>query len=300
MVSESMKSQLDELRRLASGARNRRTETGIPRVASVQGQVPEHELGAVYEPMINLILRGTKLLTIGSQTLRYDPTTYFVMTVDLPATGSVHPDDDGQPYLSVALTLDPQIIGAIVRDISRWPEPAGLRGFSTAPVSPELLDAWVRLMRLTQRPDDIAGLAPVYEREILYRVLQGPQGWLVRDIALPDTDLARVRRAIHWIRAHYAEPIRVETLADMAMLSASAFHRHFKAATSMTPVQFQKKIRLLRARELLTAAAGAVSSVAFEVGYESASQFTREYARLFGQPPARDRARIRRDFGKVS
>jgi transcriptional regulator GlxA family with amidase domain len=140
-------------------------------------------------------------------------------------------------------------------------------------------------------------LAPAYEREILYRVLQGPHGGMLRDIAMPDTALSRVRLAIQWIRSNFRSPLRVEMLAEIAAMSASAFHRHFKAMTAMSPLQFQKHIRLLQARTLLIAGAQSAAAVAFEVGYESASQFSREYARFFGAPPARDAQQIQRTLG---
>ncbi|MBF0871562.1 AraC family transcriptional regulator [Gluconobacter japonicus] len=291
-----MENQLVELRHLASIARNRRTETGIPRVAMVQGAIPEHELAAVYDPMINIILTGSKAMTIGERTMRYDPASYFVMSLDLPAVGEVCPDAVGNPYLAVSLTIDPQMVGMLLADLGHVAPPPCSSGFSVATVTPELLDAWLRMLRLIDNPTDIAALAPAYEREILYRVLQGPHGAMLRDIAMPDTAISRVRLAIHWIRTNFKLPLRVEALAEIAAMSASAFHRHFKAATAMSPLQFQKRIRLLQARMLLIASAQSIAAVAYEVGYESQSQFTREYTRFFGQPPARDVRRVQREL----
>jgi AraC-like DNA-binding protein len=211
------------------------------------------------------------------------------MSVDLPAVGSVHPAATGEPYLAVSLTLDSAIVAALIRDL-----PAEVcstlfgSGFSVAPVSGDLLDAWIRMLRLMERPDEIAVLAPCYEREILFRVLQGPLGWMLRDIASPDTALARIGVAINWIRRNFTEQIRVDALAEMAALSVSAFHRHFKAVTALSPLQYQKRIRLLHARSQLIAGQGSATSIAFSVGYESPNQFSREYARLFGLPPSRD------------
>ncbi|MBS1183671.1 MAG: AraC family transcriptional regulator [Proteobacteria bacterium] len=289
----TMETTLGELRRLASGAVNRRTETGIPRVAMVQGKVPEHELSAVYEPMLNVILRGSKTLTVGDRVLHYDAATYFVMSVGLPAIGQVRPAATGEPYLAVSLTLQPRIIADLLSDL---PVPAGGRfsecGFSVAPVTAELLDAWLRMLRLMQRPCEIPALAPVYEREILFRVLQGPHGAMLRDIGLPDTALSRVNNAIHWIRQNFDAALRIETLAERAAMSPSAFHRHFKAVTALSPLQYQKRIRLLRARALLIAGEGSVTGIASDVGYESPTQFSREYARLFGMPPSKDVATV--------
>ncbi|MDQ1118048.1 MULTISPECIES: AraC family transcriptional regulator [Pseudoxanthomonas] len=292
-----MTSQLDELRRLAACAQNRQTQTGIPRVAMVQGRIPEHALSAVYEPMINLILRGGKSMTVGGSTLHYDPATYFVMTVELPAVGQVHAAADGSPYLAVALNLDAGVIGRLLDDMQgddlcRGAASRPVAAFSVATVTPQLMDAWVRMLSLMERPRDIPALAPVYEREILYRVLQGPHGQLLRDIATPETALGRVRKAIQWIRQHYAAPLRIGTLAKLAAMSESAFHRHFKAATALSPLQYQKQLRLLQARQLLTAQGASVTAAAMEVGYESATQFSREYARAFGLPPSQDAARI--------
>jgi AraC-like DNA-binding protein len=288
-----MEEQLKELRSLAAKAKNRLTETGIPRVAMVQGKIPEHELSAVYEPMINLILQGSKSMTVGDQTLHYSPANYFVMSVDLPAVGTVWPAATGEPYLAVALILQPAVVAALIADLPKitYAETTDA-GFSVAATTPDLMDAWVRMLRLMERPADIPALAPAYEREILYRVLQGPQGAMLRDIAMPDSAIARVSLAIQWIRRDYAEPLRVEALAQKAAMSPSAFHRHFKAVTALSPVQYQKQIRLLQARTLLVVGGKSVTSAALEVGYESATQFSREYARAFGLPPGRDSERI--------
>ena len=293
-----MEQQLSELQALATHAGNWRTETGIPRVAMVQGAIPAHQLAAVYEPMLNLILRGSKSMTVGGQTLHYDPATYFVMSVGLPAAGTVHPSASGEAYLAVSLTLDAGVIASLLADLpDAVPDAPGRRrdgehGFSVASVTPALLDAWVRMLRLMRHASDIAALAPAYEREILYRVLQGPLGWMLRDIAVPDTALARVNQAIGHIRRNHALPLRVADLANGAAMSVSAFHRHFKAVTALSPVQYQKQIRLLHARTLLTAAGQGVSAAAHAVGYQSPTQFSRDYARAFGLPPGKDAARI--------
>ena len=288
-----MENQLRELRALAAGAQKRRTDTGIPRVAMVQGSIPEHELAAVYDPMVNLILQGSKSITVGARTLHYDPATYFVMSVELPAVGTVRPASTGEPYLAVALTLAPSIVAQLLADL---PEPAAApddsSGFSVAATTPELMDAWVRMLRLMDRPADIPALAPVYEREILYRVLQGPHGAMLREIATPETAMARVHEAIQCIRRDFAEPMPIDALARKAAMSVSAFHRHFKAVTALSPLQYQKNIRLLQSRKLLVESGKSVTAAALAVGYESPTQFSREYARTFGLPPARDAARI--------
>lgn len=290
-----METQLVELRALAARAENRRTETGIPRVAMVQGMIPEHQLAAVYEPMVNLILTGSKTMTVGDRMLRYDAATYFVMSVDLPAVGAIHPSNSGAPYLAVSLTIDPCVVATLLTDMPKTASGELYRsGFSVAPVTADLLDAWVRMLRLIDRPDEVAALAPAYEREILFRVLQGPMGWMLRDIAMPDTALSRIGVVIHWIRENFARPVRIETLAEMAALSVTAFHRHFKAITALSPLQYQKHVRLLHARSMLIAGDGNVTAIAFRVGYESSTQFSREYTRQFGLSPSRDAIQLRR------
>ncbi|KPW26144.1 AraC family transcriptional regulator [Pseudomonas cannabina pv. alisalensis] len=288
-----MDNQLNELRSLAAKAENRRTETGIPRVAMVKGKIPEHMLAAVYDPMIKVILQGSKSMTVGDRTLRYDPATYFVMSIDLPAVGSVHPAETGEPYLAVSLTLDPTVLSTLFADL---PKPASRidahSAFSVASMTTDLMDAWVRMLRLMGDPDAIAALAPVYEREIIFRVLQGPLGWMLREIAAPDSAMARVNLAVQWIRQDFAQPIGVERLAERASMSVSAFHRHFKAVTNLSPLQYQKRVRLLHARTLMVANAKSVMAAAFEVGYESATQFSRDYAKVFGLPPSQDANRI--------
>lgn len=289
----AMDNQLNELRSLAAKAENRRTETGIPRVAMVKGKIPEHMLAAVYDPMVNVILQGSKSMTVGDRTLRYDPATYFVMSIDLPAVGSVHPAETGEPYLAVSLTLDPTVLSTLFADL---PEPASrldhTPGFSVAAMTTDLMDAWVRMLRLMGDPAAIAALAPVYEREIIFRVLQGPLGWMLREIAAPDSAMARVNLAVQWIRQDFAQPIGVERLAERASMSVSAFHRHFKAVTNLSPLQYQKRVRLLHARTLMVANAKSVMAAAFEVGYESATQFSRDYAKVFGLPPSQDASKI--------
>lgn len=266
-------------------------------MAMVQGAIPEHQLAAVYEPMINLIVQGSKTMIVGGRALRYDPATYFVMSVSLPAAGLVQPSESGTPYRAVSLTVDATVIANLLNDLpnSTARSDVAETAFAVAAVTPELLDAWVRMLRLMNSSSDIPALAPVYEREIIYRVLQGPMGWMLRDIALPDSALACINRAIQQIRRDYALQLSVGDLANTAAMSISAFHRHFKSVTALSPVQYQKKIRLLNARTLLLASRYSVTAAAYEVGYQSSTQFSREYSREFGRPPGRDVMRIIRN-----
>lgn len=287
-----MNQAINELRAIAMSAEDKWTKTGLPRVEMVRAEACSNQ---VYEPMLHLVLQGSKSLSIGDQVLRFEPATYFVVPVDLPAIGEIRSEKSGGPYLALSLTLDPAVIAAMLADLAERPASKTASGsdFSVATATPELLDAWVRMMRLLDRPGDIAMMAPMIEREILFRILQGPHGGMLRQIARADSRLSQVRRAIDWIRAHFTEPFHVEPLASMAGMSVAAFYRHFRAVTAMTPIQYQKTLRLLKARRQLIFEPHDAASVAFSVGYESASQFSREYARMFGQPPVRDVARFK-------
>jgi AraC-like DNA-binding protein len=246
---------------------------------------------SLYRPMLCLVLQGAKEVTIGDRRLRYDPGSYFIATLDLPACGRIVEASPEHPYVCVTLALDHDLIAELVPAMPRGPEDHGA-GFAVSPVNSPLLDSWARMLALLETPHDVPVLAPLIEREILYRLLQGPRGGVLRQIACADSRLAQVRTAIAWIRDHYDTPIRIETLADLAGMSPASFHRHFKAATAMSPLQYQKKLRLQEARRLMVARADAAHA-AYSVGYESASQFSREYARMFGAPPSRDAERLR-------
>lgn len=286
----NMTHAMDELRGIVMRAENKWTDTGIPRVAMVRAEVCADQ---VYQPMLHLVLQGSKTLSIGDKVSNYPTATYFLVPVDVPATGQIRQEGPGRPYLAISLTLDPHVIAGLLQGDVEVAEQTGASCFSGVPASGEMMDAWLRMMRLMDRPLESAVLAPMIEREILFRALQGPLGGMLRDMARPDGRLSQIRRAIHWIREHYAEAFRVEDIAAMAGMSVAAFYRHFRSITAMTPIQYQKRLRLLRARWLLLFEPRDAASIAFTVGYESASQFNREYARLFGLPPGRDVARFR-------
>lgn len=236
-------------------------------------------------------------MSIGDQVLTYEAATYFVVSIDVPATGEIYPGGPDEPYLAISLTLDPGVIASLLGDRPQAESQTNPGFFAPAPAPIEMLDAWLRMLRLIDHDDEATVLAPMIEREILFRALQGPFGGMLREIAHPDGRLAQIRRATQWICEHYTEPFRVEPLAAMANMSVAAFYRHFKAITAMTPIQYQKRLRLLRARWLLLFETQNAAAIAFTVGYESASQFSREYARLFGLPPARDAARFKTPAG---
>jgi transcriptional regulator GlxA family with amidase domain len=207
--------------------------------------------------------------------------------------------DAQRPYLGLAVKLDPAAVAALLVDLPPRPELAlagaqeELEPMTISPSTRAMEDALLRFVRLVEAREDEPLLAPMIERELLYRVLQSEHGAVLRQFARADSQLSQIQRAVKWIRAHLAEPLPVQSLATVASMSVSSFHRHFKAVTGLSPLAYHKQMRLREARQRLLADPGAVASVAFSVGYESASQFSREYARQFGLPPARDAARLR-------
>lgn len=283
---------MDELLDIVMRAGDKWTPTGIPRVEMVRAEACSNQ---VYQPMMHLVLQGTKKLSIGDEQLSIDAGSYFIVPVDLPAIGQIEPEASRRPYLAVSLTLEPAVVAAVLAELDEGDAAPTHDGpcFTVSALRPELIDAWLRMMRLVDRPAEAAILAPMIEREILFRVLQGPQGHMLRQIARDDGRLSRVRRAIEKIRASYDAPLRVECLAALAGMSVAAFYRHFRAITAMTPIQYQKRLRLLAARRRLLFEPRDAAAIAFSVGYESASQFSREYARMFGLPPVRDMARFK-------
>jgi AraC-like DNA-binding protein len=252
---------------------------------------PTGSMPGMYEPMICIVLQGAKQVMIGDRVLDYGAGDQLIASIELPVTGCVVKASADKPYIVVSMTLNQDAVTTLLSDMPPRAEEQTL-GFAVGAVPPRLLDGWARLLGLFETPEDVPVLAPMLEREILYRILQGPQGGLLRQAAMADSRLSQVRAAIGWIRTHFDKSLRVEALADIAGMSLASFHRHFKAATAMSPLQYQKSLRLHQARRLLIASADA-SRAAYSVGYESASQFSREYARMFGCPPARDAERMR-------
>lgn len=247
-----------------------------------------------------LIVQGEKQLTLGEQVIIYGPGEYLVTSVDLPVVGRFTRATPDEPALGFGMALTAPAIAELLLSadvpLSR-PTPGARAAVSALVVDrapAELLDAVTRLLRLLDRPADLPILGPMVRREVLWLLVSGPRGETIRQLGLPDSNLAHISRTVQWIRDNTAEPMRVEDLARRSGLSVSAFHRTFRAVTGSTPLQFQKQLRLQTARQLLAARGSSVSQVAYDVGYESAAQFNREYRRLFGNPPARDREALTR------
>ncbi|WP_439383159.1 AraC family transcriptional regulator N-terminal domain-containing protein [Amycolatopsis lexingtonensis] len=285
---------LTEIRDLVATHARDGLRTPVPGLllSKVDASEPHHSLA---EPLFVVMAQGGKRLLLGDRVHEYRAGQYLLVSTDLPVTGHFVGATPRTPALGLGLTLRPAAIAPLLleappgRSSRTLPESP----IATGDATPELLDATLRLLRLLDHPADAPVLAPLIEREILWRLLTGPHGGLVRQIGLADSGLSHVSRAIRWIRDNYAEPMRIEELARLSDLSASAFHRHFRAVTAMSPLQFQKRIRLQEARSLLLADSGDVAGVGHLVGYDSPSQFNREYRRLFGAPPGQDAARLR-------
>lgn len=289
-----MREVLNEMIRLTGRVGTEPTETMLPGVLLIGGDVPEHQLAALYQPMIGFLIQGRKTIWIGSHSIEMTAPSYFVIPMELPVTGRTEPDPTGLPYLSAGLLLNEDSILDLLDDLpGASEEHETADDFSACVATPEFLDAWLRLLRLLETPEHIPALAPAYEREILYRVLLGPQGWRLRQLCLARGRGPSINKAIPWIRDNYTGLMEIKSLADRAGMSVTTFHRQFKRIAGLSPLQFQKQLRLLEARKLLAFGGYSASHAAFEVGYESVSQFNREYSRFFGAPPARDAARVR-------
>lgn len=245
----------------------------------------------VYEPMLCVILEGAKQTTLGSHSYAYHAGDYLVVSADLPVSGQVLE----APYAAVGVALDPAMIAELMLEAgttARDDEAPG-RALMVSRMDDGLIDPVGRLIGLLDRPGDAPVLAPMIRREIIWRLLAGEHGAMVRQIGMKDGRLSRVQRVIRRLREGYAEPVRIEALAALAGMSETSLHRHFKAVTSMSPLQFQKQVRLQEARNLLLGHGGDIAGVGFAVGYDSPSQFSREYSRQFGRPPGRDLERLR-------
>jgi AraC-like DNA-binding protein len=270
----------------------------LPHLTLWTSDAPTALTPVVYEPMIYFTLQGTKRMMVGERHLDHRPGTFLVASIDIPVVCAVTDCSRSAPYFGLAVALDPAAVATLILELPPKSDRAEREQdeherMTVSPSTKPMEDALLRLVRLVEAPDDVPLLAPMIERELLYRVLQSDEGGVLRQFASADSRLSQVHRAVKWIRAHLAEPLPVEKLADIASMSVSSFHRHFKAVTGLSPLAFHKQMRLREARRRLLAEPGAVASVAFAVGYESASQFSREYARHFGLPPARDAARLR-------
>ncbi len=253
---------------------------------------PTLPIPSVYEASLCLITQGAKRVSIGDTSLVYDASRYLVVSVDLPLTGHIIEASADQPYLCCKIDLDLRALADLLvaqgGAVGAGPAPV----LAVYPSDPDLVDAACRLVKLIEQPGSIATLAPLIEREILYRLLTGPHGATLRNLAAADSHLNQVSRAIAAIRGKFRDQISVREIAAAAGMSDSSLHAHFKAVTRMTPLEYQKQLRLQEARRMMLAEGASAGTAGYAVGYESPSQFSREYRRLFGAPPRQDVERL--------
>lgn len=271
------------------------TETALPGVFIMRSESTTEPLGHIARPSLAFVIGGAKNAWLAGQPFHYSAGQYLVIGVELPITAQISEASPADPFLGFGIDLSAATVASLLLDAG----PTGAveerppLGLAVSDADETLFDAIARLLGLLDREADIPGLVPAFKREILWRVLTGPQGGLVRQVGLTGGRLTTVARAIRFIREHYDEPIKIEELAQLSAMSPATLHRHFRAVTSMTPIQFQKQLRLQEARRLLLGAPDDVAGAGFAVGYESASQFNREYRRMFGMPPGRDAQALR-------
>lgn len=269
--------------------------SALPRLSLVRSCTPTESVPSTYKPSLCIIAQGRKQVELGGRRYVYDQAKYLAVSVDLPLMGSILEASPARPYLCLVLDIDLAVLSDLML---RHPsdqvdaEPAG-PALGVSEVEPGLLDAALRLARLLDTPKDAGALAPLAEREILYRLLSGAQAPMIRRIAAADSRLKQVSRAIAWLRENYARPVSIERLAADVGMSLSSFHSHFKAATTMSPLQYRTRVRLQEARRMMVVEAMDAGAAGFAVGYESPSQFSRDYRRLYGAPPLKDALRLR-------
>jgi AraC-like DNA-binding protein len=263
---------------------------GIPGLSLYRITEPVGPFSTVYEPSLSLIIKGSKRVNVGDETLVYDESCFFLTAIGMPMTGQVCAPSSAEPYVAAMLRLNLEAMRRLIADHDLHPTNTADRdrGAVVGAATPELFDAFLRLISLANSPDDIPFLASHIQNEILYRLLTGEQGARLRRFALAGTNSNRVAKAVAWLKENYTRPLRVEDLADMANMGVSTLHHHFRAMTAMSPLQFQKHLRLHHARELMLSGSLDAATAALTVGYESPTQFSREYRRMFGHPPLRD------------
>jgi AraC-like DNA-binding protein len=264
--------------------------THIPGLQMFRRTAPTAPATATYEPSLAVVAQGRKRADLGRTTFIFDESRFLLTSLDLPVISQVIEASEEKPYLCFFLKLEIPVVRELLshQEIQGPQVPSDDPAMATGATTPELLDACCRLVDLLNTPQDIPVLSGLIQREIIYRILRGPEGARLRAIATLGDQSHRTAKAIAWVRANYAKPLHVEDLAKIAGMGVSTLHRHFRELTAMSPLQYQKQLRLHSARERMLMDDIDAATAAFEVGYESASHFNREYNRLFGQPPKRD------------
>jgi AraC-like DNA-binding protein len=272
-----------------------RIVTAIPGLILARLEKPSEPVSIMFEPRVCMIAQGAKRVQLGDDAYVYDPHHFLLTSVDLPTFVQVIKASPEKPYLGLVMNIDQREISQLMVD-SNLPPPRpqqSSRGMATGEVTLPLLAAIQRLIDLFAEPKDIPILAPIIKREVFYRLLVSDQGARLRQMASTGSQSQQIARAIHWLKDNFTKPLRIEALAAQVNMSTSTFHHHFREVTAMSPLQYQKWLRLNEARRLMLAENKDATTTAFEVGYESPSQFSREYGRMFGAPPLRDITNLR-------
>jgi len=269
-------------------------EEVLPGFFLARSSRPSESLSTVYAPAFCFIAQGRKRALLGEEVFRYDPGHYLLFTVDLPLIFQIEEATPDEPYLGLRLDLDPSLVASVLMEsgIKFKKGNASAKAMDVHSIDPNLLDAVVRLVRLAQEPESRNVLAPLIVKEIIYRLLAGGQGARLGHL-LASGDTQRISQAIGHLREHFDEPLKIDDIARQFGMSVSGFHHHFKSVTAMSPLQFQKQIRLQEARRLMLGDDLDAASAAFRVGYEDPSYFSRDYKKLFGSPPQRDIVSLR-------
>jgi AraC-like DNA-binding protein len=269
--------------------------TAVRGLRCIKLSAPNMKLPAVYEPSLCVIVQGSKQVLLEDEIYRYAPPQFLAISVDLPLLGQVLEASEQRPYLCLQVDIDPRQIGELIAqsDENHWTHDDTARGLFVGTLDGATQEAVLRLARLLETPRDIPMLAPMILRELHYRLLSSKYGPAIAQIAIAGSNTHKIGQIIRRMKSSFAAPIRVEELAAMVHMSPSSFHQHFKAVTAMSPLQYYKRLRLTEARHILLSENADAASTAYRVGYESTSQFSREYARMFGAPPMRDVAGMR-------
>lgn len=267
----------------------------LPGLHLARAMAPLGRIPSVLEPSLCVIAQGRKEVLLGDSRYHYDPYHYLLATVGLPRISQILAATPARPYLSLRLELSPTLVGAVMMESGHTssPEQIDVRAIDVSPLEGDLLDAIVRLVRLLACPSEAPALLPLIVREIIYRLLVGDQGDRLRHMAILGGYTPHIAKAVERLRQAFDQPLRVEQIARDLGMSVSSFHHHFKAVTAMSPLQFQKRLRLQEARRLMLGEALDAASAGYRVGYEDAAYFSREYKSLFGLPPIRDVERLR-------
>ncbi|MET0877022.1 MAG: AraC family transcriptional regulator [Tardiphaga sp.] len=280
---------LDAVRRYVAAHADRAgvAQTPVPGLTTIRSTAPSGLVHAISQPLVCLVLQGSKQVAMGTESFQFNAGDSLLITADVPTVSQITRASADVPYLSLVLDLDPALIAELALQMGAASATEG-SALRMEPTDQEVADAALRLMRLLDRPEALPVLHAQRVRELHYWLLAGRHGPAIRRLGWPDGHAQRIARAVAVLRAEFTRPLPVERLAAAAGMSPSSFHQHFRAVTSLSPLQFQKQLRLIEARRLMMAEGATASSAAFAVGYESVSQFTREYGRMFGLPPGRD------------